>query len=142
MVEAEKVAGEAVCADEELLARSAPQFAIRGLPLLGEAALRLRNELGALLLDGAPKRWVLDQLVERDCRVALRVHCVDDAPLDVVEHRRLLGEVAAAVAVREQPVVQLVRRGDPALLDGAGNGLRPGGDACGESCALAVHRRR
>ena len=55
--------------------------------------------------------------VKGTCGGGLRPDVGEDALLDVVERRRRLAEVPAARAVREEPVVQLVRRADAPTLD-------------------------
>ena len=49
----------------------------------------------------------------------------EDALLHVVELRRRLAELAAAGAVREEPVVQLVGRADALPLERLGHAVGP-----------------
>ena len=56
------------------------------------------------------------EVSEREDRVVALLEVVEHAPLDVVERRRLLLVAAARRPVSEQPVVDLVRRDDPAEL--------------------------
>ena len=83
----------------------------------GEVGLRRGDEPVALLLDRPPVLGVGDEILERAEGISLLADVRQDALLDVVELGRRLAEALPARAVREEPVVQLVRRTDALALD-------------------------
>src|SRR5439155_20944226 len=93
-----------------------------------ERGFRLRYEARALLLDRAPVAFVREELREREERVPLGLEVGDDALLHVVERGLRLREATAARAVREQPLVQGVRRPHAAFLERARDVIDAGGE--------------
>ena len=84
---------------------------------LREVGLRLGDEPVAHRLDLGPPLRVGEEVRERHERVALALDVGDDAALDVVEDDALLSEAVATASVREDAVVELVGRADPAVLE-------------------------
>ena len=73
-----------------------------------------------------------------DDGVALVAHLVEDARLSRIERRRLVCVAAAGRPVREQAVVQLVRRDDAPTLERGGDAVSPRR----QTCPLSVHARQ
>ena len=107
----------------------------RSLRFALELRLRRGDELPSPVLDVAPQGLVSEQLRERDDRVALGPHLLDDLPLDVGERRALARVSLTAAAVREQAVVELVGGGNAAPLHGRSDAI----DARGEASSLSMH---
>ena len=82
-----------------------------------EVNLSRGDEPVALLLERAPVAFVREELLEGPDGEAALLDVGEDAPLEVVELRRRPVEAATARAVREEAVVQLVRRTDALALD-------------------------
>src|SRR6476646_3498114 len=98
--------------------------------------LGVSREAGSLFFDLRTEGVVRDDVSEGNGRVALPFERGNDRALDVVELRSCAGELAAARAVGEEPVVQLVRGLDATALDGRGQAV----GTCCELCLLPVHR--
>ena len=104
------------------------------LPL--ERVLGLLDEAVALALYRRPGLGA-DEVCEGKDRVSARVDVGDDLLLDVVELGMFLREPAAARAVREHAIVELVGRADAALLERG----RDSGHPVRERRLLPVHAR-
>jgi len=93
-----------------------------------------------------PVPGVGEQLVERQERIALRVDLAEDPLLDVVELDVVCRPQAAAPAVREDAVVELVGGPDAAPLERLLETVRPVRQhpvhAAGELRLPSVHRGR
>ena len=116
----------ALKANHELLSGANPQrLAVASKPRLG-----VRDEPSGLLLDRAPHRRLRDQVCEGEDAEALDGELGHDVPLDVVERGLRAGEVAAARPIRENPVVERVRRTHASLLERGGDVVDPRSEAC------------
>ena len=99
--------------NDELLAGTDADVVAAG----GEVRLGGGDEPVALLHECLPVGRIREQVGECSERETLVADVVEDSLLDGVERRTRLDEAVAAGAVREEPVVQLVRCPDPLALD-------------------------
>ena len=116
---------------DELLARPHPHV----LSTRGEVGLGRRYEAVALLFERAPAVSIGEDVLERPHRESVLVDLGQDALLELVQLRRRFAEALARRAIRQQAVVQLVRRTNALSLDRLG-------DTVGAMREHAVHAGR
>src|SRR5262249_47781995 len=115
---------------EELLALPATEALVAAL----EPGFRLVDERLRLFLDGSPGLGRED-LLDRHDGEAVRVQFADDVELRRVQRGPVRGVQRPRLAIRENPVMELVRVLDPASVQVAGPLLHPGRGAADDRLA-------